>query len=288
MRKIGEIKMNKESIKIFILKYQLILYFIFVLMISWSFWIPMALSKLGLIYFPIPIIIGSTIGAFSPFITIIIFEKLTDKEISLQKIFANSKPKKNHIGWFFLAACLIPLSQIFGNFIYFILTPGAELIIINLEILESLGFWLLIIIPITFFAGLLTSPLGEEPGWRGFAIPRLQKKFGLLFGSLLLGTFWWTWHQPINIANGLEVSFYSYCGMVISSFIYDVLFNFTQKNVLCAMFAHSSSFITNTYIIRNSNNWWSVLILFFSMAILRLIEWKRLSFKNQTKNISQK
>lgn len=280
--------MNKESIKIFILKYQLIIYFIIVLIISWSFWIPMALSQLGLIYFPIPIIIGSTIGAFSPFITIIIFEKLTDKEISFQKIFANLKPKKQHISWFFLAAFLIPLSHTGGNFIYFILTPGTELIIITQEILESLGFWLIIIIPVTFFAGLLTSPLGEEPGWRGFAIPRLQTKYGLFFGSLLLGTFWWIWHQPINVANGLEVTLYSYCGMVISSFIYDVLFNFTQKNVLCAMFAHSSSFITNTYIFRNSNNWWPILVLFLSMFILRIIEWRRLSFKDQTKNIPYK
>ena len=81
--------MENGKLRKFIIKHQLILYFIIVLVISWSFWIPMTLTKLGIVYFPIPAIIGSTIGAFSPLITIIIFEKLTKGEISLKKIFAN-------------------------------------------------------------------------------------------------------------------------------------------------------------------------------------------------------
>jgi membrane protease YdiL (CAAX protease family) len=43
---------------------------------------------------------------------------------------------------------------------------------------------------------LLTGPLGEEAGWRGFALPRLQQKYSALTSSLIVGIFWAGWHFP--------------------------------------------------------------------------------------------
>jgi hypothetical protein len=45
--------------------------------------------------------------------------------------------------------------------------------------------------------GLVTGPLGEELGWRGFALPRLQERTGPLAGSLILGVLWAAWHLPL-------------------------------------------------------------------------------------------
>ena len=44
--------------------------------------------------------------------------------------------------------------------------------------------------------GFFSGPLFEEPGWRGFALPRLEQAWGPLVGTLVLGVLWGAWHLP--------------------------------------------------------------------------------------------
>ena len=52
-----------------------------------------------------------------------------------------------------------------------------------------------------FFAALafslLTGNLQEEVGWRGFALPRLQQRYGPILGSVILGVLHSCWHLPV-------------------------------------------------------------------------------------------
>ena len=40
------------------------------------------------------------------------------------------------------------------------------------------------------------APLWEEVGWRGFALPRMQRLYGPVVGTLILGALWGVWHLP--------------------------------------------------------------------------------------------
>ncbi len=52
-------------------------------------------------------------------------------------------------------------------------------------------------------SGLLGAPMGEEPGWRGFALPRLLQKYSPLAASLILSAIWSGFHLPLLLARGL-------------------------------------------------------------------------------------
>jgi len=63
---------------------------------------------------------------------------------------------------------------------------------------QGLTLSILLSYPVAFVATfILGGPLGEEPGWRGFALPRLQLLHGPLAGSLILGILWALWHLPL-------------------------------------------------------------------------------------------
>ena len=46
------------------------------------------------------------------------------------------------------------------------------------------------------FTSYLVNPIGEETGWTGFALPRLQKRFKPWLAAAILGLIWAIWHLP--------------------------------------------------------------------------------------------
>ena len=54
------------------------------------------------------------------------------------------------------------------------------------------------------YSTLLGGPLGEEPGWRGYALPRLEARFGATKGTLVMGLVWAGWHLPLFLRPGWE------------------------------------------------------------------------------------
>lgn len=89
------------------------------------------------------------------------------------------------------------------------------------------------------------GPVGEEFGWRGFALPKLQVRYGPLMASLMIGTVWGVWHLPsffapqgvigaIATALGMVFLIPYVLGTIANSVIMTWLYNQTKGSALIA------------------------------------------------------
>lgn len=82
----------------------------------------------------------------------------------------------------------------------------------------------------------------EEFGWRGLALPLLQRKFTPFWAGLILGIIWAAWHIPAFFLSGTPQSSWSFgpyfLGIVAISIILTPLFNATRGSLLIAVLYH--------------------------------------------------
>jgi CAAX protease family protein len=96
--------------------------------------------------------------------------------------------------------------------------------------------------------GVLAGTIGEEFGWRGFAQPRLQKHYGALKASILIGLVWGTFHLwilPICHCMSLtDVIVTQYLRLIATAIIYAWIYNSTKGSLFLVMVAHAAHNIT--------------------------------------------
>ena len=89
---------------------------------------------------------------------------------------------------------------------------------------------------------LFLGPVGEEFGWRGLALPLLQRKFAPFWAGLILGIIWGIWHIPAFLLSGVVYSAWSFgpwfVGVVTLAVILAPLFNNSRGSILIAILYH--------------------------------------------------
>jgi membrane protease YdiL (CAAX protease family) len=97
-------------------------------------------------------------------------------------------------------------------------------------------------IPVTMLLVLLIPGLGgawEEPGFRGYALAPLERRFGPLAGPLLLGVLWAGWHLPSFLAG--DVLWPDVLVIVAASVVLAAIFHLGRDSVLIAMLFHATN-----------------------------------------------
>jgi uncharacterized protein len=94
---------------------------------------------------------------------------------------------------------------------------------------------------VSLFFAAIKGPV-EEFGWRGLALPLLQRKFTPIWAGLILGAIWGLWHLPAFVLSGTQQSDWSFpeffLGVLAISVIATALFNRSRGSILLSAFFH--------------------------------------------------
>jgi membrane protease YdiL (CAAX protease family) len=193
-------------------QHPMITYFGLAYALAWVFWLPGVLGVGG---------IGGrvllTVGSFGPMAAAVLVTRWTGgsvREWARQIVHWRVSPR---------------------YYLYALGLPAALLAIVNVELAllgESLDLAALpgrlpgyaaTMVFVAFLGGGF-----EEPGWRGFALPRLQRRHSPLVATLLLGLLWGVWHIPLYGPVGFVLP-------LVLAFYYTWLYNRTGSVLLCIL-----------------------------------------------------
>jgi membrane protease YdiL (CAAX protease family) len=209
--------------------------------LSWLAWTPYVLSENGLGLEPIrfPVILGTTQllgvlpGAYlGPILAAFIVTVMAEGRPGLRRWLARFL--KWRVSWHWYLAVLLGVP--------------AALAVTSLPFTSEWHLPTTAILA-TYAIGLIfqmfTTGLAEEPGWRDFALPHMQPKFGPLRGTLILGTLWGAWHLPLFLTEwaGPNPHWTTVVEFVVSAVMISVamtwVFNRTGESLPIAMILHS-------------------------------------------------
>ncbi|ABN07353.1 Abortive infection protein [Methanocorpusculum labreanum Z] len=138
---------------------------------------------------PVFLLLCSILAALSAFVITRIFSRT----VGVQDLMRSLGQWRVKPVWYLFALAVWPLLLILSSVIDLLYSGQSfSTYISGMESIRPLSAVIL------FFTILLIGgPLQEEPGWRGFALPRLQFLFNPIVASIILGFFWQFWHVPL-------------------------------------------------------------------------------------------
>jgi len=234
-------------------------FFLLAFGLSWAVWVPTNLASRGLLSFPLPLEYAGLLGAFGPAVAALVTAGIFDGGRGLRALLGRFLIWRVGICWYAFVL-LWPAALSLATTALHVLLGGAapdfaqppfvRLNPLPSELSATSPFALL---PFVFLQQTLVgSSMGEEPGWRGYALPRLQWWWGALPASLLLGTLWGVWHLPLWLTRGHEAGQtfvgWALLGLVAHAILFTWVYNHTRGSLLLALLFHTADAITGMFL----------------------------------------
>jgi membrane protease YdiL (CAAX protease family) len=230
---------SQTTVSSWLRQHRVLAYFILTLAISWSIELPLVASAQGWITAPIPFALHY-LASFGPLLAALIMTWVTGGTDGLKELWGRiTKWRVGSTGVTFAFLSPVVLFAL-AAVVVWVLSGGEwpdlrRLTEINY--LPNLGIGALVL-------WLVTFGFGEEIGWRGYALPRLQRDHSALSATLILGVMWVAWHVPaffyldtyVNL--GLAVFPMFALGVLTGGIVLTWLYNTTGGSVLMVAIWH--------------------------------------------------
>ena len=214
-------------------------YFCLACGISWLLWLPALLARFQgqaaqadntLLFF---------LGSFGPLLAALMLTAYSEGVAGVRKLLKYLLKWRVGLIWYAIA--------LYGFLVLGLLT----LLVLGISSLQDVLSRLpkaLIAVPKNVIAVFLVrGPLGEELGWRGYALPRLEKTRSAWRASLILGVLWSLWHWPLMLIPGwrsdlpIGIFLILYLLYIVPlAVIFTWVYNQTNGSVLITMLLHSA------------------------------------------------
>lgn len=167
-------------------RHPLMTFFILTYALAWILWLPLVVLK-DTIPAPLDLVLR-ILGSAVPSLLAIVLTAIVLGRGALRRLLSRLLIWRVNPLWY-LVVVLLPVA-LAGGVVAWNIVLGGPAISVDATLLGAV-----ILLAFSIFPG---SALGEELGWRGYALPRLQATRSALSASLILGVFWGFYHLPLS------------------------------------------------------------------------------------------
>lgn len=240
----GNTTIKRGSLSKFVRDHQVAAFFVLAYSLSWLSWLVPALGYGGTLG-----LAGLYAGAFGPAIAAVIITWYSGGSV---REWAKSIVHWRVQPWWYLVVLGLPI-LLMG-----VTSVGFALLGLRIDP-SMLSGRLPVYLPTLVLTALFQGG-NEEPGWRGFALPRLEDRYSPVAATLLLGAIWAFWHLPVLAANSSEtqhgmslvvlipIVLVTAVNIISLAFVYTWVYNSTGSVLLCILL-HASANTANALLI---------------------------------------
>jgi len=213
-------------------RHPITIFFALTLAVAWALWLPLVLLQDRMP--PPAALLLTLLGSLVPSTLALVFVARLDGRGEVWRLLRRLLIARVSVGWYAAIVALTALA-VFAAWVSTLLGVPGPVVIATIPGVASLFLF-------SIFPG---SAMGEEIGWRGFALPRLQARLNALAASLIVGAIWGTFHLPLFLTGSpvrplaLFVPFALNC--IIMSIFYTWMYNGTAGSLFVAVLLHAST-----------------------------------------------
>jgi uncharacterized protein len=234
-----------SGIKRLIANHPLIAYFVLAFGLMWLFIVPLGFSRShgsSVLAYDLSEGVGNALyllGTFiGPTVAALIVTSVTEGRTGVVRLLKRFVQWRVRPQWYLVVLGINMLVLLLA----YAALIGPELLV------AAVSHWSLLLstfLPLVAF-GIFIPSIAEEPGWRGFALPRLQQRHGPVVASLILGSLHGLWHLPALMTKNFgPLPLANYVPFMLTAalatIIYTWVYNRTGGSILLAILLHAAS-----------------------------------------------